>query len=96
MTIGTLRDQVIYPDTCDDMKKRKISDKDLKGLLEKVQLQYLIERENGWDSIQDWLDVLSGGEKQRIAMARLLYHQPQFAILDVCRSCKSYFANYLH
>ena len=56
----------------------------MKSLLEKVQLQYLIERENGFDSIQDWLDVLSGGEKQRIAMARLLYHKPQFAILDVC------------
>ena len=54
MTIGTLRDQVIYPDTYDDMKKKKHSEKDLTGLLEKVQLQYLIERENGWDSIQDW------------------------------------------
>jgi ATP-binding cassette subfamily D (ALD) protein 3 len=84
MTIGTLRDQIIYPDTLEETKKKKIGEKDLKSLLEKVQLQYLIERENGFDSIQDWLDVLSGGEKQRIAMARLLYHKPQFAILDVC------------
>ena len=60
MTIGTLRDQIIYPDTLENMKSKKVTDKDLDKLLEKVQLQYLIERENGWDSIQDWLDVLSG------------------------------------
>ncbi len=68
MTIGSLRDQVIYPDTIEDMKSKKISDKDLSSLLEKVQLNYLLERENGWNSVQDWIDVLSGGEKQRIAV----------------------------
>ena len=70
MTVGSLRDQVIYPDTTDEMKSKKITDQDLVILLEKVQLKYLLERENGWNSVQDWMDVLSGGEKQRIAVRR--------------------------
>ncbi|XP_060801044.1 ATP-binding cassette sub-family D member 3 [Amyelois transitella] len=89
MTLGTLRDQVIYPQTREEMLRRGRTDEQLNRFLEIVQLSYLTTRDGGWDAVEDWMDVLSGGEKQRIAMARLFYHEPQFAILDECTSAVS-------
>lgn len=49
-----------------------ISDSQLSEALRLVQLEHLVEREGGWDAVADWMDKLSGGEKQRVAMARYL------------------------
>ncbi|XP_047521044.1 ATP-binding cassette sub-family D member 3 [Pieris napi] len=89
MTLGTFRDQIIYPQTRDEMVRRGRTDEELERYLDIVQLSYLATRDGGWDAVEDWMDVLSGGEKQRIAMARLFYHAPQFAILDECTSAVS-------
>ncbi|KAK4236285.1 peroxisomal long-chain fatty acid import protein 2 [Achaetomium macrosporum] len=82
LSIGTLRDQVIYPDGEADMREKRKDEYDLKRALELAHLGYLPEREGGWDTRKEWKDVLSGGEKQRLAIARLLYHEPQYAFID--------------
>jgi len=59
------------------------SDHELKGILDAVRLGYLPDREDGWDCRKEWKDVLSGGEKQRISLARLLYHVSIPYIIDL-------------
>lgn len=36
----------------------------------------------GLGAVRDWSDMLSLGEQQRLAFARLLYNKPTLAILD--------------
>jgi ATP-binding cassette subfamily D (ALD) long-chain fatty acid import protein len=82
LSIGTLRDQVIYPHSEMDMRDAGRRDHELSRVLEAVRLGYLPDREGGWDARKEWRDVLSGGEKQRMAFARLLYHEPRYAFVD--------------
>lgn len=89
LALGSLREQVIYPLTSRDMRERDVSDGDLQKLLADVHLGELSARRGGWNNVCDWADVLSGGEKQRLAMARLFFHRPQYAVLDECTSAVS-------
>lgn len=87
MTVGCLRDQIIYPA---HSSSENCSDEDLLRLLDDVDLRSIVEREpEGFDALGDWDSTLSGGEKQRLAMTRLLYHAPQYALLDECTSAVS-------
>ena len=89
LSTGTLRDQVIYPHTELDMKDSGRRDFELSKVLEDARLGYLPDREGGWDTRKDWKDVLSGGEKQRMGIARLLYHEPRYAFIDESTSAVS-------
>lgn len=40
-------------------------------------MKHLVEREGGWDTIKEWREALSGGDQQKIAWARLFYHNPK-------------------
>lgn len=81
MMPGTLRSQLLYPH-----KDRQISDAELLGFLERVNLPDMAERFGGLDVEMDWEKVLSIGEQQRLAFARVLLTRPRFAMLDEATS----------
>jgi vitamin B12/bleomycin/antimicrobial peptide transport system ATP-binding/permease protein len=81
MILGTLRDQLLYPKL--DLE---IDEEQLKMVLFQVNLSNLHERHGGFDIEQDWAEVLSLGEQQRILFARLLLNQPAYVILDEATS----------
>ena len=81
MLLGTLRDQLLYP-----RLDREVSEEELRATLRTVRLESLPERVGGFDVELDWADVLSLGEQQRLAFARLLIHHPGFAVLDEATS----------
>ncbi|MGO4446751.1 ABC transporter ATP-binding protein/permease [Mycobacterium sp. 2YAF39] len=76
--LGNLRAVVSYPNTEGD-----IDDATLKRTLEKVALPHLVDR---LDEVQDWAKVLSPGEQQRIAFARILLTEPKAVFLDEATS----------
>ena len=81
MILGTLRQQLLYPHT-----DSHISDEQLARVLEEVNLGNLIEKVGGLDVELSWSDILSLGEQQRLAFARLLLTNPNYAILDEATS----------
>ena len=81
MILGTLREQLLYPNT--SLYK---NDEELDRVLQKVNLSGLADRFEGFDSIHDWSDVLSLGEQQRVAFARVLLKTPSYVFLDEATS----------
>ncbi len=81
MTLGSLREQLCYP-----LDKNRFSDEHLKAVLEEVKLPQIIQRYPDLDIKQDWQRLLSLGEQQRLAFARLLLNSPKYVVLDEATS----------
>ncbi|MEM9507910.1 MAG: ABC transporter ATP-binding protein/permease [Cyanobacteria bacterium P01_E01_bin.35] len=81
MILGTLRRQLIYPH--DDFE---ISEHQLNHALEAVNLADLAERSGGFEVEKDWDEILSLGEQQRLAFARILINKPRYVVLDEATS----------
>jgi putative ATP-binding cassette transporter len=81
MVLGTLRDQLLYPNT-----DYQVDEDTLKRALAQANLADLPNRLGGFETELDFADVLSLGEQQRLAFARLLLTKPRYAILDEATS----------
>lgn len=96
---GTLRDLVIYPQSVQEMRSTGRTDVDIHRCLhwahispelnfdDQADLQFTEKGEvvrPGLDDVRDWQKDLSPGQKQRLAFARLFYHQPTVVVLDEC------------
>lgn len=88
---GTLREQIIYPQSIEEYKKLPGAKADdyLNEIMLLLKLDDLLTCPEDWDMVKNWNEELSIGAQQRLAMARLFYHKPKFAVLDECTSAVS-------
>ena len=76
-----MRNQLIYPH--DELD---ISENQLNHALKAVNLPDLAERLGGFEVEKDWDEILSLGEQQRLAFARILINKPLYVVLDEATS----------
>jgi putative ATP-binding cassette transporter len=77
--VGTLRRAATYPEPADSKDSEEVAD-----ALKRVGLKHLVDRLEEEEA--PWDQTLSGGEKQRLAFARILLHRPDIVVLDEATS----------
>jgi len=82
MVPGNLRAQLMYP-----LSEEDADDAAITKAIEKVNLDDIYARVDGdLKKVVDWTNVLSLGEQQRVAFARLFLKKPSIAFLDEATS----------
>ena len=76
LPLGSLRRAIAYPATAEDSESARAY---LKKILASVELSNLEDR---LDDVDDWSRILSLGEQQRLAFARVLLSRPDWLFLD--------------
>ncbi len=78
MVPGNLRAQLMYP-----LDEKDAQDDAIAAVVEQVNLHDIFARVGGdLGKVVDWTNVLSLGEQQRVAFARLILKKPAIAFLD--------------
>ena len=81
MLLGSLREQLAYP-----LQPDRFDADQFRSVLQEVRLPDLVNRYPDLDVKQDWPRLLSLGEQQRLAFARLLLNAPHMVVLDEATS----------
>jgi putative ATP-binding cassette transporter len=81
MIRGSLREQLLYPNP-----EQQADEDFLQWVLQTVNLPDLAQRFGGFTAEENWENVLSLGEQQRVALGRVLVSRPRYAILDEATS----------
>ena len=77
LTPGTLRHLLVQTG-----REQDITDERILTAVRDSELESIVERAGGLDVERDWPTILSLGERQQLAIARLILARPSFAILD--------------
>lgn len=81
MILTDLRSQLLYPDNAVDGDDQRIQQ-----AFTRLGRADFLAKQGGLDAIKDWRKVLSLGEQQLVAFARILLRAPRYVFLDEATS----------